>query len=225
MQYPFLAPVIFEILHRFKNRGILKGGQKTPPFGLGHYPKPSISFLPRLQRDRSHRFNIAASAKRTNHGSSRSTIAGSHRFSIFSAMHSHRSTIPHRTTMSKLPAVWFYSSWTITTVLAAKAAFKTPLTLHHESSKNEPSYRNSGSSETAAETRTQHQHHRDTDLHWVQPFSHAPAHHLDVAITIESSSSRYHHNHWRRNITTIISTATPAWAPPLHIKPDSRPPW
>ncbi|QCE04267.1 hypothetical protein DEO72_LG8g2302 [Vigna unguiculata] len=34
-----------------------------------------------------------------------------------------------------------------------------------------------------------------SDLHCVQPFSDAAAHHLAAAITIESSSSRCHHNH------------------------------
>ncbi|QCD82344.1 hypothetical protein DEO72_LG2g2680 [Vigna unguiculata] len=38
-------------------------------------------------------------------------------------------------------------------------------------------------------------HHTTIDMHCIQPFSHAAAHHLDAAITIESSSSCYHHNH------------------------------
>jgi len=159
---PLLAPVIFEILPRFKNRGILKWGQKGPLlasvitrshrslFYLGCRETEaidSIFFLTKIK--------FAASAK-LPHAPTMAVHVPPLPVATTSP-----SSLQRATTATSYPieppwASCLHNSWTITTALAATAAFKTPLTLHHGSSEPEPSRRNSCNSETVVKTRTFH---------------------------------------------------------------------
>jgi len=48
VQEGLLAAIIFHILHRFPDRGILGRGQRRIAFGLGRKPRPYVTFLPRF---------------------------------------------------------------------------------------------------------------------------------------------------------------------------------